>query len=40
MLYLDKKVVFYGSFADFCKSEEMNRYFGHFSQHLICHQHD
>lgn len=40
MLYLDKKVIFYGSFADFCKSKEMNQYFGHFSQHLICHQHD
>ena len=40
MLYLDKKVVFYGSFADFCKSKEMNQYFGHFSQHLICHQHN
>jgi len=40
MLYLDKKVVFYGSFADFCRSEEMNQYFGHFSQHLICHQHN
>lgn len=39
LLYLDKKIVFYGSFADFCKSEEMNQYFGHFSQHLICHQH-
>jgi zinc transport system ATP-binding protein len=40
MLYLDKKVIFYGSFADFCKSKEMNQYFGHFSQHLICHQHN
>lgn len=39
LLYLDKRVVFYGSFADFCKSNEMNQYFGHFSQHLICHQH-
>jgi zinc transport system ATP-binding protein len=40
LLYLDKKVVFYGSFADFCRSEEMSRYFGQFSQHLICHQHN
>lgn len=39
LLYLDKKVVFYGSFSDFCRSPEMHRYFGHFSQHLICHQH-
>jgi zinc transport system ATP-binding protein len=40
LLYLDKKVVFYGSFADFCRSEEMSHYFGQFSQHLICHQHN
>ncbi len=40
LLYMDKKVVFYGSFADFCKSTEMHQYFGHFSQHLICHQHE
>jgi zinc transport system ATP-binding protein len=40
LLYLDKKVIFYGGFADFCRSDEMSRYFGHFSQHLICHQHD
>ena len=40
LLYLDKRVVFYGSFSDFCRSEEMSSYFGHFSQHLICHQHD
>lgn len=40
LLYLDKKVVFYGSFQDFCKSDEMGRYFGPFSQHTICHQHE
>ncbi len=40
LLYLDKKIVFYGSFSDFCRSEEMHSYFGHFSQHLICHQHN
>lgn len=40
LLYLDKKIVFYGSFTDFCKSEEMNRYFGQYTQHLICQQHN
>ncbi|HQG30413.1 MAG TPA: metal ABC transporter ATP-binding protein [Deltaproteobacteria bacterium] len=40
LLYLDKKVIFFGGFADFCRSEEMGEYFGRFSQHLICHQHD
>jgi zinc transport system ATP-binding protein len=39
LLYLDKKIIFYGRFADFCSSEDMTRYFGPFSQHLICHQH-
>jgi zinc transport system ATP-binding protein len=39
LLYLDKRVIFYGGFADFCQSKEMERYFGPFSQHLICHQH-
>lgn len=40
LLYLDKKIAFYGNFGDFCHSEEMGKYFGNFSQHLICHQHD
>jgi zinc transport system ATP-binding protein len=39
LLYLDKKVVFYGQFGDFCRSPEMTEYFGSHSQHLICHQH-
>jgi zinc transport system ATP-binding protein len=39
LLYLDKRVVFYGGFVDFCRSKEMEQYFGPFSQHLICHQH-
>lgn len=40
LLYLDKKVVFYGGFDDFCVSKEMTDYFGEFSQHIICHRHD
>ena len=40
LLYLDKKVVFYGGFGDFCQSPEMGGYFGSYSQHLICHQHN
>jgi zinc transport system ATP-binding protein len=39
-LYLDRKVVFYGPFSDFCQSPEMSRHFGDHSQHVICHQHD
>jgi zinc transport system ATP-binding protein len=40
LLYLDKKIIFYGSFEDFCLSENMTHYFGEFTQHLICHRHD
>jgi zinc transport system ATP-binding protein len=40
LLYLDKRVIFYGGFDDFCMSAEMGSYFGAFSQHLICHRHD
>lgn len=39
MLYLDKKVLFYGSFDQFCCSPEMSSLFGEHSQHLMCHQH-
>ena len=39
MLYLDRRLVFYGSFKDFCHSPDMSHYFGDFAQHLICHQH-
>lgn len=40
LLYLDKRIIFYGSFDDFCKSREMTDYFGNFSQHIICHRHE
>lgn len=39
LLYLDKQLIFFGQFSDFCHSQEMEKYFGHFAQHLICHQH-
>lgn len=40
LLYLDKKLIFYGGFDDFCVSREMATYFGEYSQHVICHRHD
>lgn len=40
LLYLDKRLIFFGSFDDFCASDDMGTYFGPFSQHLICHRHD
>lgn len=39
MLYLDKRVLFYGSFEEFCCSKEMSEMFGTHSQHIICHRH-
>ncbi|MBF0216861.1 MAG: metal ABC transporter ATP-binding protein [Candidatus Omnitrophica bacterium] len=38
LLYLDGKVIFYGSFGEFCGSETMTRHFGA-GQHIICHRH-
>jgi zinc transport system ATP-binding protein len=40
LLYLDKKIIFYGSFEDFCESREITQFFGEFAQHIICHRHN
>ena len=40
MIYLDKKIIFSGTFEDFCTSPEMTGFFGSETQHIICHQHD
>lgn len=40
LLYLDKKLVYFGDFKNFCLSEKMKAYFGDYGQHIICHQHD
>lgn len=40
LLYIDKKLVYFGNFADFCHSEKMKTYFGNYEQHIICHQHN
>jgi len=40
LLYLDKKVIFCGTFEAFCASSDMTGFFGLDSQHMICHQHD
>lgn len=39
LLYIDKKIVYFGKFSEFCKSDEMRAFFGEHHQHLICHQH-
>jgi zinc transport system ATP-binding protein len=40
LLYLDKNLIFFGGFDDFCLSTDMTEYFGEHSQHVICHRHD
>jgi len=39
MLYLDKRMLFYGNFEEFCNSADMSALFGEHSQHLMCHRH-
>lgn len=39
-LYIDKSLIYFGKFSDFCHSAQMNSYFGKYEQHIICHQHD
>lgn len=39
LMYFDRGIIFYGTFEDFCKAENMTDYFGYSSQHLICHRH-
>jgi len=38
LLYLDRRIIFYGDFEEFCKSPQMSDYFGE-GQHVICHRH-
>ncbi len=40
LLLVDRRVVFYGSFTDFCASADMTDLFGMHSQHVICHRHE
>ncbi len=39
LMYLDRKLVFYGDYKEFCMSGSMTEYFGEHAQHNICHQH-
>ncbi|MEK6645846.1 MAG: metal ABC transporter ATP-binding protein [Candidatus Firestonebacteria bacterium] len=40
LLYIDKSLIYFGGFGDFCRSEKMGSYFGGYDQHIICHQHN
>jgi len=39
LLYIDRKVIFFGGFDEFCRSENMTALFGGGAQHIICHRH-
>lgn len=39
LLYLDRSVIFFGNFEEFCKSSVMTDYFGNATQHVMCHRH-
>ncbi len=39
LIYLDRELVFYGTFEEFCNSSKMTNYFGA-GQHIICHRHN
>ncbi|HSL93412.1 MAG TPA: metal ABC transporter ATP-binding protein [Bacillota bacterium] len=39
LLYLDRGIVFYGTYDEFCQSEAMGQYFGPVSQHQFCWRH-
>ena len=40
LLYIDKHLIYFGKFSEFCSDSKMKSYFGKYEQHLICHQHD
>lgn len=39
LIYLDKTLIFNGSFKEFCESNQMTEYFGYISQHQMCWRH-
>lgn len=39
MLYLDRNLIFFGDFGQFCESSEMTDYFGYSAQHQFCWRH-
>jgi len=39
MLYLDRSLLFYGGYEEFCESKEMSKHFGFFEQHHFCGRH-
>jgi len=39
LIYLDRQLIFFGTFGEFCESANMTEYFGAQAQHVICHRH-
>jgi zinc transport system ATP-binding protein len=39
LIYIDQKIIFDGTFSDFCRSPRMTEYFGPAAQHLLCGRH-
>ena len=39
LVYIDQRIVFDGTFSDFCHSPRMTEYFGPAAQHLLCGRH-
>lgn len=39
IIYLEKSILFYGSFKDFCQSTKLKDIFGGESKHIVFHQH-
>jgi len=40
LLYIDRELIYFGKFSEFCADNKMQSYFGEHEQHIICHQHD
>lgn len=40
LLYIDRKMIFFGTFEEFCQSSDMTEYFGELSQHIFCRRHE
>lgn len=39
LLYIDKKLIYFGKFSEFCELEKTCSHFGDYMQHDICHHH-
>lgn len=40
ILYLDREIIFFGNYKEFCASEKMTAYFGQITQHQMCGRHE